>query len=305
MYQCRCDIGAFFVIITYIRYYGDVMEKYKEIERSIIKKFRKEIWSKFVKAVQEYELIKENDNIMVCISGGKDSFLLAKCIQELQRHGKFKFNACYVVMDPGYKDTNREMIINNAKVLNLPIEMFSSDIFEVVSTVESSPCYLCARMRRGYLYSKAQELGCNKIALGHHFDDVIETTLLSMFYGSEIKTMMPKLHSDNFKGLELIRPLYLVKEEAVLAWKKFNDLTFLNCACRFTESCATNNTDSKRLEMKNLIKDLRKVNKNIDYNIFKSVDNVNLNCILGTKRNGVYKSFLDDYNSKVDSDSND
>ena len=272
------------------------MEKYREVEKSIIKKFRKDIWSKFVKAVKEYELIEENDKIMVCISGGKDSFLLAKCMQELKRHGKFKYDVCYVVMNPGYADRNRELIIKNAEELNIPIEMFDSDIFEVVSNVDKSPCYLCARMRRGFLYSKAKELGCNKIALGHHFDDVIETTLLSMFYGSEIKTMMPKLHSDNFEGMELIRPLYLVKEDAILAWKNKNDLTFLNCACKFTENLATDeNVTSKRDEMKQLIKDLRKVNPNIDNNIFKSVDNVNLNCILGTTKNGEYKSFLEDY----------
>ncbi len=274
------------------------MEKYKDIERTIIKKYRKEIWSKFIKAVQDYELINENDNIMVCISGGKDSFLLAKCVQELERHGKVKFKARYVVMDPGYNQYNRDFIIDNAKTLNVPIEIFESDIFDVVANIDSkSPCYMCARMRRGYLYNKAQELGCNKIALGHHFDDVIETTLLSMIYGSEIKTMMPKLHSDNYEGIELIRPLYLVKEEAIIAWKKFNELTFINCACRFTEGCSLiNDGTSKRKEMKELIKNLRKVNKNADYNIFKSLDNVNLNCVLGTKKDGVYKSFLDDYN---------
>lgn len=275
------------------------MEKYQEIERSIIKKFRKEIWSKFVKAVQEYKLIEENDNIMVCISGGKDSFLLAKCIQELKRHGKFEFNAHYVVMNPGYSEANERLIKENAKTLNIPIEMFSSDIFQAVESIENSPCYLCARMRRGYLYSKAQELGCNKIALGHHFDDVIETTLLSMFYGSEIKTMMPKLHSDNFEGLELIRPLYLVKEESVISWAKSNELRFLNCACRFTEKCEIDKeSSSKRKEIKKLIKDLKKINNNIDYNIFKSIDNVNLNCILGTKKDGKYKSFLDTYDDR-------
>ena len=276
------------------------MEKYKEIERSIIKKYRKDIWSKFVKAVQDYELIKENDNIMVCISGGKDSFLLAKCMQELQRHGKFHFDCHYVVMDPGYNDYNRDFILDNAKTLNVPIEMFQSDIFDVVATIDSkSPCYLCARMRRGYLYSKAKELGCNKIALGHQFDDVIETTLLSMFYGSEIKTMMPKLHSDNFEGLELIRPLYLVKEDDIISWKKTNELTFINCACRFTEGCSLiNDGTSKRKEMKELIKNLRKINKEVDHNIFKSLDNVNLNCVLGTKKNGIYKSFLDEYEEK-------
>ena len=273
------------------------MEEYKEIERSIIKKYRKDIWSKFVKAVQEYELLEENDNVMVCISGGKDSFLLAKCIQEIQRHGKIKFNAHYVVMDPGYKDINRNLIISNAKKLNVPIEIFESDIFNVVDVIATkSPCYLCARMRRGYLYSKARELGCNKIALGHHFDDVIETTLLSMFYGAEIKTMMPKLHSENFKGLELIRPLYLVKEDDIISWKNANNLTFINCACRFTEKSAIDNSVSKRKEMKELIKNLRKINKEMDHNIFKALDNINLNCVLGTKKDGIYKSFLEEYN---------
>ena len=275
------------------------MEKYKEIESSIIKKYRKEIWSRFVKAVQDYQLIKEDDNIMVCISGGKDSFLLAKCVQELQRHGKIKFNAHYVVMDPGYNDYNRDFITFNAKTLNVPIEIFNSDIFDIVSTVEKgSPCYLCARMRRGCLYNKARELGCNKIALGHHFDDVIETTLLSMIYGAEIKTMMPKLHSDNYEGIELIRPLYLVKEDSIISWKNANELTFINCACRFTEGCSLiNDGTSKRKEMKELIKKLRKLNPDADYNIFKSLDNVNLNCILGTKNNGIYRSFLEDYDT--------
>ena len=273
------------------------MEKYKEIEKSIIKKYRKEIWSKFVASVKEYELISQNDKIMVCISGGKDSFLLAKCMQELIRHGKFKFEAHYVVMNPGYKDINKELIQSNAKLLNIPIEMFDSDIFEVVDNIsKDSPCYLCARMRRGFLYNKAKELGCNKIALGHHFDDVIETTLLSMFYGAELKTMMPKLHSTNFEGLELIRPLYLVKEEDIISWAKFNNLTFLNCACKFTEKNFNNfENSSKRKEIKQLIKDLKKVNKNVDHNIFKSLDNVNLNCILGTTKNGQRKSFLDEY----------
>lgn len=274
------------------------MEKYKEIERSIIKKYRKDIWSKFVKAVKEYELIKENDNIMVCISGGKDSFLMAKCIQELERHGNVHFNARYVVMNPGYNEYNLNMILDNAKTLNVPIEVFKSDIFDVVSKISfDSPCYMCAKMRRGYLYNKAKELGCNKIALGHHFNDVIETTLLSMFYGSKIKTMMPKLHSDNFEGIELIRPLYLVEEENIISWRNNAELTFINCACRFTEGCSLiNDGTSKRKEIKELIKKLKKINPNIDRNIFKSLDNVNLNCVLGTKKDGVYKSFLDDYN---------
>ena len=275
------------------------MERKEEIERSIIKRFRKEIWRNFIKAVQEYELIKENDNIMVCISGGKDSFLLAKCIQELQRHGKYPFKAEFVVMNPGYKKENVDKIIENSKILGIPIKMFESDIFEVVSNIEKSPCYLCARMRRGFLYSKAKELGCNKIALGHHFDDVIETTLLSMFYGSEIKTMMPKLKSENFEGLELIRPLYLIKEESVIAWKKFNNLEFINCACRFTErNYQEVNENSKRKEIKDLIKQLKKINPNIDKNIFKSVDNVNMNCILTYTKDGKRHSFLEEYDKQ-------
>lgn len=276
------------------------MEQYKEIERSIIKRFRKEIWSKFVKAVKEYQLICENDKIMVCMSGGKDSFLMAKCIQELERHSDVKFEAKYVVMDPGYNKKNREYIIENAKKLNIPITIFESNIFDVVSSVGDSPCYLCARMRRGYLYSKAQELGCNKISLGHHFNDVIETTLLSMFYGSEIKTMLPKLHSENFPGLELIRPLYLVRENDILAWRDYNNLEFLNCACKFTEltSDVEKENISKRKEIKKLIASLKKVNINIDNNIFNSINNINLNTVLGYKKDGIKHSFLDDYDKE-------
>lgn len=273
------------------------MEKYKEIERSIIKKYRKYIWSKFVKAISEYELVKEGDNIMVCISGGKDSFLMAKCFQELKRHGKYPFNVHYIVMDPGYTEKNLDQIKENAKLLNIDIEIFKSDIFEVVDKIaDDSPCYLCARMRRGFLYSKAASLGCNKIALGHHFDDVIETTLLSIFYGSEVKTMMPKLKSDNFPGLELIRPMYLIKEESIISWAKSNNLTFLNCACKFTEN---NNLEqnSKRKEIKELIKKLKEVNPNIDRNIFKSLDNINLNCILGYTKNKEKHSFLENYDN--------
>ena len=273
------------------------MEKYKEIERSIIKRFRKEIWAKFIKAVKDYHLINEGDKVMVCISGGKDSFLLAKCIEELKKHGGVNFDAFYVCMNPGYNEVNKEAILKNASILHVDLEMFSSDIFDVANMLnEKSPCYMCARMRRGYLYNKAQELGCNKIALGHHFDDVIETTLLSMFYGSEVKTMLPKLHSENFEGLELIRPLYLVKESSILAWCKYNDLAFINCACKFTERITSSDKHiSKRKEMKELIKTLRKLNSDIDYNIFKSLDNINLNCVLGTKKDGIYKSFMDDY----------
>jgi len=274
------------------------MEKYKEIERSIIKNCRKDIWSRFIKAIKEFELISNEDCIMVCISGGKDSFLLAKCIQELQRHGKIHFNAKYVVMDPGYKKVNRNLIEKNAKLLNVPIEIFESDIFDVANKLSSDrPCYMCARMRRGYLYNKAKELGCNKIALGHHFDDVIETTLLSMLYGAEIKTMMPKLHSDNFKGIELIRPLYFVKESSIISWKNRNKLKFIDCACKFTEKINSGQSGvSKRYEMKKLINNLRKINEDVDYNIYKALDNVNLNCILGMKKDGNYKSFLDEYN---------
>ena len=272
---------------------------YLEIERSIITKYRKTIWSKFVKAVAEYELIQENDNIMVCISGGKDSFLLAKCIQELIRHGKFPFTAHYVVMDPGYNEVNRKLIEENAKKLNIPIEIFESNIFDSVASIDTKgACYLCARMRRGHLYAKAKELGCNKIALGHHFDDVIETTLLSMFYGAEIKTMMPKLHSDNFPGIELIRPLFLVHQDDIISWKNNAGLTFLNCACRFTEACSTDpsGTDSKRVEIRNLIKELKKINKDVDHNIFKSMTNVNMNCIIGYHKDKEDHTFLEDYN---------
>ena len=273
------------------------MERYKEIERSIIKKYRKEIWAKFVKAVKDYKLINENDRVMVCISGGKDSFLLAKCVQELQKHGGIPFDACYVCMNPGYNEANKIKIFENAKILNINLEMFDSDIFEVANSLnEKSPCYMCARMRRGHLYNKAKELGCNKIALGHHFDDVIETTLLSMFYGSEVKTMLPKLHSENFENIELIRSLYLVKENSILAWAKYNNLEFINCACKFTERVSLSDEPvSKRKEMKELIKYLRELNPDIDYNIFKSLDNINLNCVLGTKKNGIYKSFMDEY----------
>ena len=277
------------------------MEKYKDIERTIIKKYRKEIWSKFVKAVQDYELIKENDKIMVCISGGKDSFLLAKCIEELIRHGKFTFEAKYVVMDPGYSDKHKMEIMETARVLNIDIEIFKSDIFDSVINMEAtSPCYMCARMRRGCLYNKAKELGCNKIALGHHFDDVIETTLLSMFYGSEVKTMLPKLHSDNFPGLELIRPLYLVKEESIISWMKSNDLRFINCACKLTENISDiDKINSKRMEIKNLINEIKKVNPNVDMNIFKAMDNVNCDGVLTYKIDGIKHSFLDDYDKNM------
>ncbi len=271
-------------------------ERYKEIERSIIKTYRKGIWSKFIKAVKDYQLITENDKIMVCISGGKDSFLLAKCMQEIKRHGKINFEMEFVVMNPGYKPKNMQLILENAQVLNIPIKVFETDIFAAVDVMQAkSPCYMCARMRRGHLYNKAQELGCNKIALGHHFDDVIETTLLSLFYGAEIKTMLPKLHSDNFVGIDLIRPLYLVKEADIKAWKNYNHLTFLNCACKFTELANNNLNLSKRGEMKELINHLRKNNPDVDYNIYKALDNINLNCVLGYKKNQEYHSFLEEF----------
>ena len=273
------------------------MKECKEIEKSIIKKYRKDIWTKFIKAIKDYNLISEGDKLMVCISGGKDSFLLAKLIQELQKHGKIHFDAKYVSMDPGYKEKNRDLIIENAKLLSIPLEIFETDIFAVTTKIAfENPCYLCARMRRGHLYNRAKELGCNKIVLGHHLDDVIETTLLSMFYGSEVKTMMPKLHSDNFKGMELIRPMYYIKESAIISWKNYNELNFLNCACSFTEKKIINPENAgKRLEVKKLISELRKKNKDIDHNILKALDNVNLNCVLGTKLDGKYTSFLKSY----------
>lgn len=273
------------------------MEKYQEIERSIIKKYRKTIWTKFVKAINEYELIKEGDRIAVCISGGKDSMLLAKCMQELYKHGKRNFELKFVVMDPGYNPYNRQVIIDNAELLNIPIEIFDTEIFDAVAGVADSPCYLCARMRRGYLYKYAQSIGCNKIALGHHFDDAIETILMSMLYGGEIKTMMPKLHSTNHEGMELIRPLYLVKEADIIAWKNYHDLQFIQCACRLTENCSLGDAGggSKRQEMKVLVKKFRQTNPHIEMNIFKSVHNVNLQTIIGYRDGEKVYSFLEDY----------
>ena len=273
----------------------------ENVEKSIIKKFRKEIWRPFVKAINDYDLIKENDKIAVCISGGKDSFLMAKCFQELKRHGKIKFDLEFLVMNPGYNDINSEIILKNAQDLNVPIHVFKTDIFNIVASLtDGNPCYLCAGMRRGHLYNEAKKLGCNKIALGHHFDDVIETILLSMFYSGEIKTMMPKLHSDNFEGLELIRPMYLIKENDIKSWVKYNNLTFINCACRFTENCSINEDDStsKRLEMKKLVAQLREKNKYIEKNIFKSVANVNLTQIIGYHKDDFKYNFLDDYDEK-------
>ena len=274
------------------------LDRCSEIERSIVKKFRKEIWRKFTKAINEYELIQDGDKIAVCISGGKDSMLMAKLFQELERHGKKNFEVVFLVMNPGYNEINYETIVNNARILNVPITVFTSEIFDIVAGEEESPCYLCARMRRGHLYSKAKELGCNKIALGHHFDDVIETILMGMLYGAQVQTMMPKLHSTNFPGMELIRPLYLVREEDIIHWMNYNDLHFIQCACRFTESCAScggTEKGSKRAEIKDLIRELRKKNPYIEKNIFRSVENVNLNTGIGYKKDGVRHHFLDEY----------
>ena len=231
------------------------MERYEEIEKSIVTTYRKRIWSKFIKGIKEFEMIKEGDKIAVCISGGKDSMLLAKCMQELKRHRQMNFELVFLVMDPGYNKINRQKVINNAKLLNVPITIFETNIFEAVEQIDDHPCYICARMRRGYLYKKAQELGCNKIALGHHFDDVVETILMGMLYGAQMQTMMPKLHSENFEGLELIRPLYLVREKDIITWRDFHNLTFLNCACKLTEEYSLGQRDSKRYEVKNIIKE--------------------------------------------------
>lgn len=274
------------------------MERYIEIERSIVKKFRKPIWNKFIAAIKEYNLIEKNDCIAVCISGGKDSMLMAKCLERLQGYSEIPFTVKYIVLNSGYNEKNLELIKKNCQILNISPQIFEANIFNYVKSQGGSPCYLCARMRRGHLYGKAEELGCNKIALGHHFDDVIETTLLSMFYGAEVKTMMPKLHSDNFKGLELIRPLYLVKETAIKAWRDYNGLSFINCACPLLEKCSIEENDEdigRRQAMKNLINSLRKERKNIDNNIFTALNNINMNCILGYKKDGKYTSFLDEY----------
>ncbi len=275
------------------------MEKYLEIERSIITKFRPTIWRLFLRGIEEYKLIQENDKIAVCVSGGKDSMLLAKCMQELKRHGNLNFEVYFIAMDPGYSKENRKLLEENAKLLNVPLQFFETDIFNVVNNATESPCYLCARMRRGHLYAAAQKLGCNKIALGHHFDDVIETILMGMLYGAQIQTMMPKLHSTNFPHMELIRPLYLVKEKNILNWVKSNDLHFLRCACRFTDATSVTH-NSKRSEIKALISNLRKVYPNIDINIFKSVHDVNLNTLIGYHNDVIHYNFLDDYDKQND-----
>ncbi len=274
----------------------------RDIEASIRKKFHKVLFTRFAKAVSQYELVKEGDRIAVCISGGKDSMLMAKLFQELKRHNKFPFELVFLVMDPGYSEANRRVIEHNAALLGIPVILFETEIFDAVYTVEKSPCYLCARMRRGHLYSKAKELGCNKIALGHHYDDVIETILMGMLYGGQVQTMMPKLHSTNFPGMELIRPMYLIREDDIKHWRDYNGLQFIQCACRFTDTCTTCRTDgssvSKRMEVKELIASLKQVNPFVEGNIFKSVENVNLDTVIAYKQRGQRHHFLDEYDKR-------
>ena len=279
---------------------ADREEKRARIEQSIIKKFRKPIWRAFTRALNTYDLIQEGDKIADCISGGKDSMLMAKLFQELKKHGKFQFETVFLVMNPGYNADNWKIIQDNAKLLGIPLTVFESDIFDTVATIEQNPCYLCARMRRGHLYAQAKALGCNKIALGHHFDDVIETILMGMLYSGKIETMMPKLHSQNFEGMELIRPMYLIKEDAVKAWRDYNGLQFIQCACRFTENCVScgGGRGSKRDEMKELIAHFRKESDVIEKNIFKSVHNINLKTVIGYHKDDWTYNFLDDYNDK-------
>lgn len=270
----------------------------QQVERSIIKTYRKEIWNPFVEACQNYELVQEGDRIAVCISGGKDSVLLAMCMKHLQRISKTDFKLVFICMDPGYNAVNRQQIEKNCSMLEIPVTFFESDIFDITASVSGSPCYLCARMRRGHLYAKAKELGCNKIALGHHLSDVIETTLMGMFYGSQLQAMLPKLKSTNFEGMELIRPLYCVNENAILKWKAYNSLTFIQCACRFVDEYSHSTDgigDSKRQEIKHLIYDLKKINPDIEHNIFKSIHNVKLDTFIAYKQKGVEHSFLEKF----------
>ena len=299
-YQAESLEGGYAAWLLDVMSKPEEQNKAKDVELSLRKKFKKSIWSKFTKAINTYELVKPGDKIAVCISGGKDSMLMAKCFQELKLHNKFEFEVKFLVMDPGYSEANRKVIEENAKSLNIPITIFESDIFESVFTVEKSPCYLCARMRRGHLYHFAQELGCNKIALGHHYDDVIETILMGMLYGAQIQTMMPKLHSTNFEGMELIRPLYLVREDDIKAWRNYNGLHFIQCACKFTDTCTTCNNEnrSKRVEIKELIQNLKQVNPYVEGNIFKSVENVNLDTVVAWKQHGEKHHFLDAYDRK-------
>ena len=277
------------------------MDRLQEIERSIIKTYRGRLWAPFVKALKEYELLKPNDRVCVCISGGKDSMLMAKLFQELKRHSDFEFEVKYLVMNPGYNEANLEYAKNNLKLLNIDAEIVDTDIFEIANSQDRNPCYLCAKMRRGALYKIASDLGCNKIALGHHFDDVIETTLMNMLNSGSFQTMLPKLHSDNNEGMELIRPMYLIREKDIKAWAKYNDLKFLMCACRFTEACSVDNeiNASMRLSTKKLIQELKaSYNDNVEKNIFAAASNINMNMILGYKKDGKKYSFLDDYDNE-------
>ena len=276
----------------------NLLEKYQFVERSIQKKYHKELWTPFVRAVKQYQLIREGDKIAVCISGGKDSMLMAKLMQMLQRHSIFPFELVYLVMDPGYNELNRQKIESNAALLNIPITVFETKIFEVANYADQSPCYLCARMRRGNLYAKAKELGCNKIALGHHMNDVIETTVMAMFYSSQLQCMLPKLHSTNFEGMELIRPMYCIREEDILAWRNYNELEFIQCACRFTENCSicdNGGGGSKRQEIKTLIRRLKRDNPLIETSIFNSIHSVNIETFPGYKRAGIVHSYLEEY----------
>ena len=277
------------------------LEPYQLIERSIIKKYRKELWTPFIVAVKRYELVQAGDRIAVCISGGKDSMLMAKLMQELQRHSDVPFELVFLVMDPGYNEINRQKIESNAELLHIPVNIFESNIFAVANNTDKNPCYLCARMRRGHLYSKAKELGCNKIALGHHFNDVIETTVMSMFYGSQLQAMPPKLHSTSFPGMTLIRPMYCIHEEDILAWKRYNELEFIQCACRFTERAAAHGSDgssSKRQEVKLLLRELRRTNPDIEKSIFHSIHSVCLDTMVGYKSGGVEHTFADCYRER-------
>ncbi len=274
------------------------LEKYQLVERSIIKKYRKELWNPFIAAVKRYELVLEGDKIAVCISGGKDSMLLAKLMQQLQRVSDVPFELKFIVMDPGYNEINRRQIEDNAALLHIPVEIFETNIFDVANGQEKNPCYLCARMRRGHLYAKAKELGCNKIALGHHMSDVIETTVMSMFYGAQLQCMPPKLHSTNFEGMELIRPLYCINEDDIKAWVRYNELTFIQCACKFTETTAPDrngDTTSARLETKELIKTLRETNPDIEKRIFSAIHSVWIDTFPGYKSDGEAHSFLEYY----------
>ena len=295
----------------YVAWLMDYMKRQEEadfaknVEQSLRKTYKKRIWSRFCRAINTYELVKPGDKIAVCISGGKDSMLMAKLFQELKRHNKFEFEVKYLVMDPGYNEANRHIIEENARRLNIPVTFFESNIFDAVYEIENSPCYLCARMRRGHLYAYAKELGCNKIALGHHYDDIIETILMGMLYGGQVQTMMPKLHSTNFEGMELIRPLYLIREDDIKSWRDYNDLHFIQCACKFTDTCTTCNNEenrSKRVEIKELIRTLKQKNPFVEGNIFKSVENVNLDTVVEYKAGGVRHNFLERYDKMGNTD---